>query len=87
VAYLRLKGRRSHLAAATQTGRSPRAIRRLSARHNWVRRVAAFEARLADASQNAMDLLVRATSTRTAADFERLRAGRISARPAGAPGI
>ena len=74
VAYLRLKGRRSHLAAAAQTGRSLGAIRRLSARHNWVARVTAFAARLADASQNAVDLLVRATSTRTAADCERLRA-------------
>jgi hypothetical protein len=74
VAYLRLKGRRSHRPVAAQTGRSFRAIRRLSAQFNWPGRVAAFEARLADASQNAVDLLVRATSTHTAADFERLRA-------------
>jgi len=73
IAYLRLQGRRSHRAVATQTGRSLGAIRRLSARFNWRARVAAFEARLADASQDALDLLVRSTSTRTTADFERLR--------------
>lgn len=73
VTYLRLKGRRSHRAVATQTGRSLGAVRRLSAQFNWRARVAAFEARLADASQDALDLLVRATATRTTADFERLR--------------
>ncbi len=73
VSYLRLKGRRSHRAVAAQTGRSLGAIRRLSAKSNWPSRVAAFEARLADASQDALDLLVRATSTCTAADSERLR--------------
>lgn len=73
IACLRLKGRRSHRRVATQTGRSLGAIRRLSARFNWPARVAAFEARLADASQDALDLLVRATSARSAADFERLR--------------
>jgi len=74
VTYLRLKGRRSHRPVATQTGHSLRAIGRLSAQFNWVARVAAFEARLADASQTALDLLVRATSTRTSAGFEQLRA-------------
>jgi hypothetical protein len=73
IAYLRLKGRRSHRLAATQTGRPLGAIRRLSAKFNWPARVAAFEARLADASQAALNLHVRATSARTAADFERLR--------------
>ena len=73
ITYLRLQGRRSHRAVATQTGRSLGAIRRLSAQFNWRARVAAFEARLADASQDALDLLVRTTATRTAADFERLR--------------
>ena len=73
IGYLRLQGRRSHRAVATQTGRSLGAIRRLSAQFNWRARVAAFEARLADASQDALDLLVRSTSARTAADFERLR--------------
>ncbi len=73
VAYLRLKGRRSHRTVATQTGRSLGAIRRLSAKFNWPARAAAFEARLADASQDALHLLLRASSTRTAADYERLR--------------
>jgi hypothetical protein len=73
IAYLRLQGRRSHRVVATRTGRSLGAVRRLSARFNWPARVAAFEARLADASQDALDLLVRSTSTRTTADFERLR--------------
>jgi hypothetical protein len=73
ISYLRLKGRRSHRMAATQTGRSLGAIRRLSALFNWRARVAAFEARLADASQDALDLLVRAVSVNTTADFERLR--------------
>jgi len=73
IAYLRLKGRRSLRAVAAQTGRSVSTIRRLSARFNWADRIAAFELRLADASQDALDLLVRTTSARTAADFERLR--------------
>src|SRR6185436_11391202 len=73
VTYLRLKGRRSHRAVAAQTGRSLGAIRRLSSQFNWPARVAAFEARLADASQDALDLSVRATSARSAADVERLR--------------
>jgi hypothetical protein len=73
ISYLRLKGRRSHRAVAAQTGRSLGVVRRLSARFNWRSRVAAFEARLADASQDALDLLVRTTAARTTADFERLR--------------
>lgn len=73
IAYLRLKGRRSHRQVAAQTGRSLTAIRRLSAQFNWPARVAAFDARLADASQDALDLLIRASSTRTTADYERLR--------------
>jgi hypothetical protein len=71
--YLRLKGRRTHRAAATQTGRSLGAIRRLSAQFNWRARATAFEARLANASQDALDLLVRATTTRTTADYVRFR--------------
>src|SRR5262245_829307 len=73
VAYLRLKGRRSHRVVAAHTGRSLATIRRLSAKFNWRARLAAFEARLADASQDALDLLVRASSARTTADYERLR--------------
>ncbi len=73
ISYLRLHGRRSHRAVATQTGRSLGAIRRLSAQFNWPARVAAFEAQLADASQDALHLLLRSTATRSAADFERLR--------------
>jgi len=73
ISYLRLHGRRSHRAVATRTGRSLGAIRRLSAQFNWRARVAAFETRLADASQDALDLLVRAASARSTADFERLR--------------
>jgi hypothetical protein len=73
VAYLRLKGRRSHLAVATQTGRSLGAIRRLSAHFNWAGRVAAFEARRADAAQDALDSMVRACANQTRADYERLR--------------
>jgi len=73
VTYLRLKGRRSLRRAATQAGRPIAAIRRLSARFNWLARVTAFEARLADASQNALDLWVHAASTPTRADYERLR--------------
>jgi hypothetical protein len=59
-AYLRLKGRRSHRTAAGQTGRSLGAIRRLSAKYNWSGRVAAFEARLADATQDALDNVIHA---------------------------
>lgn len=73
VAYLRLKGRRSHLAVASQTGRSLGAIRRLSAQFNWTGRVAAFEARRADAAQDALDSMVRACANQTRADYERLR--------------
>ncbi len=73
IRYLRLKGRRSHRSVAALTGRSLGAIRRLSAQFNWPARAAAFETRLADASQDALDLLVRTTSSRTTADFEQLR--------------
>lgn len=73
VAYLRLKGRRSHRAAAARSGRSLGAIRRLSARFNWPGRVAAYEARLADATQNALDAMVRVCASRSQADFERFR--------------
>jgi len=72
IAYLRLKGRRSHRAVAVQTGRSLGAIRRLSARSNWPGRVAAFESRRADAAQDAMDAMVRACASQTKADYERL---------------
>ncbi len=73
VAYLRLPGRRSLRMTATQTRRSLGALRRLSTRFNWIGRVAAFETRLADATQDALNRLVRATATRSAADCERLR--------------
>lgn len=72
-AYLRLKGRRSHRAVAAQTGRSLGAIRRLSARFNWPARVAAFEARLADATQDALDAVVRGQTAISQAQIEQLR--------------
>jgi len=73
VAYLRLKGRRSHRATAEQTGRSLRAIRRLSARHNWAGRVAAFETRLAAATQDALDHMLQAAITTSQSDLEQFR--------------
>jgi hypothetical protein len=72
-AYLRLKGRRSHRTAAGQTGRSLGAIRRLSAKYNWSGRVAAFEARLADATQNALDNVIHAAITTSRSDLEQFR--------------
>jgi len=73
VAYLRLKGRRSHRAAAEQTGRSLVAIRRLSARHHWTGRVAAFETRLADATQAALDHVIQSAITTSQSDLEQFR--------------
>jgi len=73
VAYLRLKGRRTHRAAALATGRPPGAIRRLSAGYNWPGRVAAFEARLADATQDALDGLIRAAVSASQSDLEPFR--------------
>ena len=72
-AYLRLKGRRSHRVTAGQSGRSLAAIRRLSARFNWPGRVAAFENRLADATQDALDSVVRAAITASKSDLEQFR--------------
>ena len=72
-AYLRLKGRRSHRAAAAQTGRSPAALRRLSARFNWSGRVAAFELRLADATQDALDSVLDRQPAAAQTDLEQLR--------------
>jgi len=72
-AYLRLKGRRSHRATAAQTGRSLSAIRRLSARYNWPGRVAAFENRLAAATQDALDGLIHAAITTSRSDLEQFR--------------
>ena len=72
-AYLRLQGRRSPRAVAAQTGRSLGAIRRLSARFNWPARVAAFEARLADATQDALDAVLRGQTAISQAQIEQLR--------------
>ena len=72
-AYLRLQGRRSPRAVAAQTGRSLGAIRRLSARFNWPARVAAFEARLADATQAALDAVLRGQTAISQAQIEQLR--------------
>ena len=72
-AYLRLKGRRSHRATAEQTGRSLGAVRRLSAKFNWPGRVAAFERRLADATQDALDHVIRAAITTSQSDLEQFR--------------
>ena len=72
-AYLRLKGRRSHRATAEATGRSLAAIRRLSAKFNWPGRVAAFETRLADATQTALDNVIHAAVTTSKSDLEQFR--------------
>lgn len=72
-AYLRLKGRRSHRATAAATGRSPGAIHRLSAKWNWPGRVAAFENRLADATQSALDHVVQSAITTSKSDLEQFR--------------
>ena len=72
-AYLRLKGRRSHRAAAAQTGRPPGAIRRLSAKYNWTGRVAAFETRLAAATQDALDNVIQAAISTSRSDLEQFR--------------
>jgi hypothetical protein len=72
-AYLRLKGRRSHRATAELTGRSLGAIRRLSANYHWPGRVAAFEARLADATQDAVDGVIKAAATTSKSDLEQFR--------------
>lgn len=72
-AYLRLKGRRSSRAVAAQTGRSPGAVRRLSARFNWPARVAAFEARLADATQDALDSVLYRKPVTARDELEQLR--------------
>lgn len=73
VAYLRAPGRRTHRAASVRSGRTLGAIRRLSARFNWPARVAAFDARLADATQDALDSVLRARPAAAKADLERLR--------------
>jgi hypothetical protein len=72
-AYLRLKGRRSSRAVAAQTGRSPGAVRRLSAQFNWPARVTAFEARLADATQDALDSVLHRKPATARDDLEQLR--------------
>ena len=72
-AYLRLKGRRSHRLVADQTGRSRASIGRLSARFNWPGRIVAFEARLAEATQDALDAVLRLQPKTAKCDFERLR--------------
>ena len=73
VAYLRLKGRRSLRAVAAQTGRSLSAIQRLSARCRWPARLRAFEARLADATQDAVDSVLRQQPAAHKAELEQLR--------------
>jgi len=73
VAYLRLKGRRSLRAAASRVGRSPGVLRRLSARFNWTGRVRAFEERLAEASQNALDFTLVSTAAVEKTRLEKLR--------------
>ena len=72
-AYLRLKGRRSHAATAAHTGRALGTIRRLSAQWNWPARVAAFEARLAEATQDALDGVIQSAVTPSRSDLEQLR--------------
>ena len=72
-AYLRLKGRRSHRATVELTGRSLGAIRRLSAQFNWPGRVAAFETRLADATQDALEGVIHAAITTSKSDLEQFR--------------
>lgn len=72
-AYLRLKGRRSHRATAEATGRSLAAIRRLSVKYNWPGRVAAFETRLAAATQDALDNVIQAATTTSKSDLEQFR--------------
>jgi len=72
-AYLRLKGRRSARAVAIQTGRSSATVRRLSTRFNWPGRVAAFEARLADATQDALDSVLLRQPANARAGLEQLR--------------
>jgi hypothetical protein len=73
--YLRLKGRRSLTAVATRTNQRLGTIRRLSAKHNWRRRVTAFEAALAQATAEALsDSLFKQPATRRGAlDDFRLR--------------
>ena len=72
-AYLRLKGRRSPRATAERTGRPLGALRRLSAKYNWPGRVAAFETRLADATQNALDHVIQAAISTSQSDLEQFR--------------
>ena len=72
-AYLRLKGRRSHRAAAERTSRPLGAIRRLSAKFNWPGRVAAFKARLANATQDALNGVIHAAITTSRSDLEQFR--------------
>ncbi len=72
-AYLRLKGRRSHRTTAEATGRPLGAIRRLSAKFNWPGRVAAFETRLADATQSALDDVIQRAITTSKSDLENFR--------------
>jgi len=73
VAYLRLKHHRSLRAVANRTGRSLTAIRRLSARYNWPGRVHAFEERLAEATQTALDSVLHCTAAVEKSRLEKLR--------------
>jgi hypothetical protein len=73
VAYLRLKGRRSHRTVAVSTGRSVSAIRRLSVRFDWPARVAAFEARLAAAAESALAAAIANSAAAGLARSEQMR--------------
>ncbi len=73
VTYLRLKGRRSVRSVAAQAGRSPPTLRRLSAQFNWPGRVLAFEERLAEAKQEAVDALIHTSAAVEKAQLEKLR--------------
>jgi hypothetical protein len=73
VAYLRLKGRRSVRAVAVPTGLSVPVLRRLSARHHWPARVQAFETRLAEAREAAVDAVIRSTTVVGQSQLEQLR--------------
>src|SRR4051812_21177591 len=74
VAYLRLKGGRRSLRALVDETRRPLSnLRRLSARFNWRTRAHAFEERLADAKQDALDFAIRNAAKTEKSRFEQLR--------------
>jgi len=73
VTYLRLKGRRTLRVVAVRTGLSLGAVRRRSGQFNWPGRVAAFEMRLADATQDALDSVLRQSPAAQQSELEQLR--------------